>query len=292
MQFMHPEIDREYQRLMKEIGETDPYTSRDTVGLHDVLRAHYLIADFFLENEYGIGGVGPKSLNLLHSAVYRQFVSFGGTEKWPDPFDKLATLFFGLVKDHPFHDANKRTALLVALFQLDRLNRTPKAKQKEFEDFVVEVADDRLAKYPRYRQLTEEEEDAEVRFIADFLKRSTRKTDSRHYTVTFRELRQRLKRLNYDLVDPQRGYINVVQLEESRTYLGLGPKILKPRRVCQINFPGWKNQVGRGTLREVRDKCGLTELWGYDSAVFYGDADPLEALIDIYREPLRRLANR
>jgi death-on-curing family protein len=291
MQFLHGEIEREYQRWLKQVGDHDPYTSRNTVGLHDVLRAHFLIADFFLENQYGIGGVGPKSMHLLHSAIYRQFVAFGGTEKWPEPYEKLATLLFGLVKDHPFHDANKRTALLIALYQLDRLGRTPTLKQKEFEDFVVEIADNRLAQYARFRQLSDEEEDGEVKFIADFLKRGTRAADNRHYTITFRELRNRLRRLGHDLVNADAGYIDVVRLETGRKYL-VGPVVTKARRVCQINFPGWKRQVGRGTLREVRDQCGLTELWGYDSAVFYGDADPLEALIDEYREPLRRLASR
>jgi prophage maintenance system killer protein len=292
MQFIHPEVEREFQRVLRQIDQHDPYSSRDTVGIVEVLRAHFLIADYFVDNQSGIGGIGPKSMNLLHSAIYRQFVAFGGVQKWPGPYEKLGTLVFGLVKDHPFHDANKRTALLVALFQLDRLGRTPKIKQKEFEDFVVEIAEDRLAHHARYRELTNHEEDGEVKFIADFLKRSTRATDSRHYTITFRELRNRLRRLNHDLVNPDNGYIDVVRLETSRQFLGLGPKITKPRRVCQINFPGWKRQVGRGTLRSVRDECKLTETWGYDSAVFYRDADPLEALIDEYRDPLRRLADR
>jgi len=292
MQFLHPEIEKEYQRWVVKIGVDDPYASRDTVGLHEILRAHFLIADFFLENEYGVGGVGPKSVDLLHSAIYRQFVGFGGVQKWPGTFDKLATLMFGLVKDHPFHDANKRTALLVTLYQLDRLNRMPKIKQRELEDFVVEVADNRLAHYARFRELSETEEDGEVAFIADFLKRNTRQIEKRQYTITFNELRQRLQRFGFDMVNPQGNYIDVVKVEETRKFLIAGPVITKYRRICNIGFPGWKKQVNRSTLARVRDKCSLTELWGVDSAVFYQGADTLESLIDIYAEPLKRLADR
>lgn len=294
MQFLHPEVAKEYQRWVVKVGLDDPYASRGRsyVGLHDVLRAHFLIADFFLENEYGIGGVGPKSVDMLHSAIYRQFVGFGGTDKWAGSFEKLATLMFGLVKDHPFHDANKRTALLVVLYQLDRLNRTPKIKQKELEDFVVEVADNRLARYARFQQLSEVEEDAEVVFIADFLKRNTRNLDTRQYTITYNELRQRLRRFGYDLMNPQGNYIDVVRIEEGRKFLFAGPLVQKTRRVCKMGFPGWKKQVRRETLAKIREQCRLTELWGVDSAVFYQGADPLESLIDIYSEPLRRLADR
>src|SRR5690349_4043586 len=121
MEFLHESVHGEYVRWTKLVGNNDPYESQRTIGLQDVIRAHFLIIDFFLEKDYGVGGVGPRSLDLLHSAIYRQFISYGGREKWPGDLDKCATLLFGLVKDHPFHDANKRTALLVALYQLSKL---------------------------------------------------------------------------------------------------------------------------------------------------------------------------
>ncbi|HVS25908.1 MAG TPA: Fic family protein [Burkholderiales bacterium] len=293
MEFLHGEIEREYTRWLKLVGAEDPYTSRYTVGLHEVLRAHFLIADFFIESDYGIGGVGPRDQNLLHSAIYRQFITFGGKEKWPEPYEKCATLMFGLVKDHPFHDANKRTALLVTLYQLDKLHRIPKIRQKEFENFVVEVADNRLAKYARYRELSREEEDSEVLFIADFLKRNTRQIDGRYYTVTYHQLNQLLRKYSFGLANPSGNFINVVRVETRHKYLGIvGPAVTREIRLAQIGFPGWKRQVGRGALKTVREATGLTQQRGYDSAVFYQDADPLHALIDMYSEPLRRLANR
>ncbi len=275
------------------MGGDDPYTSKETVGLHQVLKAHFLIVDFFAQEGGGVGGVGPKSIDLLHSAIYRQFVSYGGKDKWATPLEKCATLLFGLVKDHPFHDANKRTAFLVTLLQLERLGRMPRIKQREFEDFVVEVADNKLQKYARFREALDEENDPEIRFIADFLKRNTRDIDRRSYTVTFHELNQIIKKHNFELVSPSGNFINLVQVEYRPKYLGiLGPKIRRETRVAQIGFPGWKKQVGKGALKTVRDATRLTPEKGYDSKTFFHGADPLHVLIDTYAEPLRRLADR
>lgn len=293
MDFLHQDIEREYQRWVALVGADDPYATRNTIGLHQVLRAHFLIVDFFVEQDYGVGGIGPKSVDLLHSSIYRQFVSFGGKDKWPGMYEKCATLLFGLVKDHPFHDANKRTAFLVTLFQLDRLNRTPRVSQREFEDFIVEVADNRLAKYTRFRDLAKEEEDAEVLFIAEFLKRNTREKDKRVYTVTYHELNQILKRYGFEMVNENKNFIDVVRVEHKPKYLGVvGPTVRKEYRLAQIGFPGWKKQVGKGALRTAREATGLTAERGYDSQTFFQGADPLHTLIDMYSEPLRRLADR
>lgn len=293
MLFLHADIEKEYARWRDKIGPDDPYVGRNTIGIHEVLRAHFLIVDFFVEHSYGVGGVGPKSIELLHSALYRQFVSLDGKDKWPGIYEKSATLLFGLVKDHPFYDANKRTAFLVTLFQLDRMNRTPKVSQKDFEDFIVDIADNRLAKFARYRDLKKEEKDAEVIFIADFLKRNTRDIDKRSYTITYHEINQILKRYDFELTNQNKNFIDVVRIEYRPRILGvIGQKVRKEVRLAQIGFPGWKKQIGKGALKTVREATGLTQQNGYDSQTFFQGADPLHSLIDMYAVPLQRLADR
>ena len=293
MQFVHPDVEGEYERWRTIVGPGDPHDLRDAIGVQDVLRAHFLIVDFFMDTDRGVGGVGPRDVNLLHSAVSRQFISLGGKEKWPESLQKCATLLFGLVKDHPFHDTNKRTAFLVALFQLDRLGRTPRVSGKEFEDFIVDVADNRLRRYPRFRELSETEQDAEVLFIYNFLKRNTREIDKRPYTVTYHVLNQILKQYGFALVNPRGNYIDLVCFERKRGFLGLQSKSEQVEKVItQVGFPGWKRQVGRGTLHRIRKAAELTAERGYDSKVFFEGADPLAALISIYEAPLRSLADR
>ncbi len=295
MFFLDSNVQQEYERWAALIGEHDPYASITSLGIHDVLRAHFLIIDFFSHEREGegFGGIGPKDLNLLHSAIYRQFISFEGKDRWPTSFEKCATLIFGIVKDHPFHDANKRTGFLVMLYFLERLGRVPRIKQREFENFIVEVVENKLDLYPRYRELKKTAQDPEIQFIADFIRRGSRELDRHTYTVTFHELNQIIKPHGFELLNPKGNYIDVVKIEYQPKYLGfLGPEVRKETRMAQIGFPGWKRQATKAALKTVRESTGLTPEKGFDSKVFYQGADPLHSLIDIYAGPLQRLADR
>ena len=50
-------------------------------------------------------------MDLLESAVFRPQASFGGKDLYPTVFDKAASLFYGILFNHPFVDGNKRSAL-------------------------------------------------------------------------------------------------------------------------------------------------------------------------------------
>src|SRR5690242_1269291 len=113
MEFLHQKVANEFSRCAATLNKDDPYDGKFTIGLFDVLRAHYAIADYFYSEGYGVGGIGPRDINLLHSALHRQFVGWGTARKWTDHHDIVATVMYGLIMDHPFHDANKRTAFLV-----------------------------------------------------------------------------------------------------------------------------------------------------------------------------------
>jgi len=285
-------IRKEFLRWAKHFGAEDPYQSSDTVGINDVLRAHFLIADYFYTKDTGLGGIGPRDPNLLHSAVYRQFVSFGGIDKWSTSFERAATLLFGIITDHPFHDANKRTGLLVLLLFLRKINRVPTIGQKELEDFAVEISDHKLDKYGRYKQLKKKHHEPEVMFISDFLKRRSRKLDNRYYTITYQELDQRLHNFGYKLDNPHGNCIDVIRIEQRRKLLGFGRKEQLDVKVAQIGFPGWKSQVGKAAIATVRRAARLTSKHGIDSKTFFQGADPVRSLIAEYAGPLERLAYR
>ncbi len=291
--FQSAAIRAEFDRWLRHFGESDGYDQNDTVGLLDVLRAHFLIADFFHDgNGSGLGGVGPRDPNLLHSAVYRQFVAYGGKHKWATPYEKAATLVFGVVSDHPFHDANKRTGLLVLLYALHKMNRSPTVRQTDLENLMVEIAAGDLAKYRRHKELARIDDDADVHFIADYLKRNSRARDSRFYGITFHELDQRLRTFGYRLENLSKNYIDVVRVETRRTFLGLGRESERVFKVAQIGCPGLKSRVNAKAIGTVRRATGLVAEKGVDSATFFHGADPLNSLIDEYSTPLQRLAFR
>ncbi len=136
IEILEPQVACVYERWLKTVGN-DPYLGECVIGIHDVLRAHFLLVDYFFDRNEGLGGAGPKDLNLLHSAVSRQIVSFGRTYKWTDKYDRCATLFYGLTKNHAFHDCNKRTALLITLYYLQLVGRTPDTQQRDFENLTL-----------------------------------------------------------------------------------------------------------------------------------------------------------
>lgn len=285
-------VKKEFERCCARFGEYDPYTAKGNIGIVDVLRAHFLIADYFFGQGNGMGGIGPRDENLLHSAVYRQFTGFDGKDKWETSYERCATLVFGLVKDHPFHDANKRTALLVLLYFLNKTNRTPTVSQKELENFIVDIAENRLRQYRRLQALELKSDDPEVHFIADYLRRNSRLQDKRYYLITYRELDTRLRDFGYCLNAPSNNYIDVCRIETTRGLLGLGKRRTVFIKVAQIGFPGWKRQISRNAISTVRRETGLTPEKGVDSQTFYKGTDPLHSLIAEYSAPLERLAFR
>lgn len=173
--FLHNQaVQSEHERWLSNVGPADPYLGKFTIGLHEVLQAHFLLVDFFFDVGEGIGGIGPKNLNLLHSALARQFAEFGGKSKWNDRIQICASLMYGLIKNHPFHDTNKRTAFLTSILHLQKIGRTPIISHQEFEDFTVDISDDKLSSYPGYDAFEGSRSDGDVAFIAHFLKKATR----------------------------------------------------------------------------------------------------------------------
>jgi death-on-curing family protein len=286
-----PQLRADYEYWANQI-DSDPYEGQKTVGIIDVLHAHYLIVDHFARKGEGIGGTGPRDLNLLHSTLGRQLSSFSTTTKWNDELEICATLFFGLIKNHPFHDGNKRTALLTALYHLGKLKRVPQVQQRELEQLAVRVATNQLSNYKDFSKVRKQD-DPEVRFIARFFRRATRKTDFRYYPITYRQLNTILSRFGYELVDPNDNYINVVRWEEETYWEFLRKKKRTVRRrVAVISFPGWTREISDRELHRVRKVTILTPENHVDSGVFFMGEEPLEALITYYEGPLSRLADK
>ena len=62
METLAPAIRTEYLRWQKQLDDPYRYLSDITMGIGDVLRAHFLIADYFYKEDSGLGGVGVKIL--------------------------------------------------------------------------------------------------------------------------------------------------------------------------------------------------------------------------------------
>lgn len=110
----------------------------------NVIEIHFELAKIFEKQEDPISPVGVKSESMLESAVNRPNTGIGDQDKYTTLEQKCAALFHSLTKNHPFHNGNKRTALVSLLTTLHRNDKRLKNEvlDDEVYDFVVSVTAD------------------------------------------------------------------------------------------------------------------------------------------------------
>jgi len=119
----------------------------------------------------------------------------------------------------------------------------------------------------------------------------TREIDNRHYRITYRQLDAILRRYGFKLIVHGANSTDVILEHQSKGFLGIGRRTIE-RRVSQIGFRNWGEDVSMRDLRKVREDTGLTAEKGYDSQVFFQRSDPMISLIAQYQNPSRRLAKK
>lgn len=90
------------------------------------------------------GSHGVRDIGLLESAVARPGATFEGNELYSDVFHKAALLMESLIKNHPFIDGNKRTAIASAGIFLERNGYSIKTTQEKLEGFTRQMAGGRV----------------------------------------------------------------------------------------------------------------------------------------------------
>lgn len=293
-----PSLQVKYSQALSSLADSDIDLRAQGISVEEVLRAHFSVVDYFLRegDGEGIGGIGPKDMGMLISAMARPHVSFGGVSKWNTIYEKAATLFFGLIMNHPFHDANKRTAYLSTVHYLYVNGFILSVSPKDLEDLAVLVAKKGLKKFRRFSNFQKKGPDAEVKYIAWYLRANTHIIDRQQYFVTYRELEKLLKKYDVFMENPKNSSIDIMRWEDVEVN---GSKFFQKkkytkeiRRVCSFGFPGWSKQVGKGRIAYLRTELGLTPEKGIDSQSFFNGLDDMRVLIDVYEGALRRLAYR
>lgn len=97
-----------------------------------------LLHDQLLSQSGGLQGVRDEG--LLESALEAPFQAFGDTDAYPSLQQKAARLGYGLIKNHPFVDGNKRIGTHVMLVFLALNGVELSYSQKELSDIILAVA--------------------------------------------------------------------------------------------------------------------------------------------------------
>lgn len=92
-----------------------------------------------LVSQFG-GHLGVRDVGLIESALNRPLTGFGGQIVYETPFKRAAILWIGLIRNHGFVDANKRTATaaMARWLQLDGFQL--RSGQDELVEIAVAIA--------------------------------------------------------------------------------------------------------------------------------------------------------
>lgn len=92
------------------------------------------------------GSSGVRETGLLLSAIGNVEATFGEVFLHETIFEMAAAYLYGICRNHPFVDGNKRTAVAAALTFLDMNGIEVDAEENEFYGLVIGVAEGRVSK--------------------------------------------------------------------------------------------------------------------------------------------------
>lgn len=285
MKFNNLELEKEYIRLHKLYPDVEGLT-HPFINVSDTLRAYFSLADYFTDPSSKATEsmlIGVRSMDLLYSALSRQYIGFGGKSKYTNPIDICSTLFYGIVKNHSFSDGNKRTALLMLLYQLNLYNYLPNTSVKKFEKLVVATAANELPySFEKCWKKYKKADDPEIKTIAHFLRKNTVKKDhSYHLNITAKEMINALT--NYGVeCNIENGKLHFRRTIPRKWF----------REAEEINyavpFGGLTRSFGASTARDILTMLKLYEQIPDYQAFINGD-ELFYTLIQDFEGPLRRL---
>jgi len=197
-----------------------------------------------------------------------------------------AALLHSLVLNHPFHNGNKRTALVALIVFLEENGCVLTCDERELFRFVLLLARHALinVKDPLLP-------DREVLAGAQWLRRNSRPLDRGERRLKWWRLKRNLLQFDCTFEHPNRGNrINIERVVED-------PKRFRKRRVrhlsTQVAYRDEGTDVDHAVVVKVRRDLELTPDHGVDSTIFYGPKeDRIDEWVDNYRGLLTRLSKR
>lgn len=269
------------QNFWEVIGKVRPV---ETLGEGEVLLIHERLADDFAESEDPIYPVGVRDGILLSSAVSRPLTGLGEERKYPSVEMASAALFHSLIHNHPFHNGNKRTALVALLAMLDRNGMVLCYDEQAIFKFTLRTAQHGIVDLAAGAL-----PDREVITIATWLKQELRPKARGERPLKWIRLRQILVGLGCTCL-PVTGSGNrlVITRPVRRRRRILGERIAVLN--THVAWAGDGTEASRSTIHKIRQDLELDEEHGVDSNSFYSGAAVIDSFIAEYSGILRRLA--
>ncbi len=90
------------------------------------------------------GSAGVRDQGRIESVIAAPKQIVFGEEQYKTVFEKAGTYIRNIIKDHPFVDGNKRTAMLTGLVFLENNNYVLTFKKGEVERMAIEIATQKM----------------------------------------------------------------------------------------------------------------------------------------------------
>jgi death-on-curing family protein len=277
-----------------------------TLSVDEVISIHNVLVQDFSSTDNPIVPPGIRSMALLDSAVNRQSTVFGNFDKYATIHENAATLLFGICCDHPFHNGNKRTALVAMLAHLDKNKRILRGvSHGDLFDLVIALASHNLldidkckwlkydANLKRIRADHEEgrigRDEAEIQLISHWIRSHWDVKKKFDRTIKYGYLERILKRFDYFFDNQKGNAIDIVKYEYP-IYMGFKKKVIQ--KVWTISYSGEKREVALPVIKEIRRRLKLDDANGIDSSAFYDFEACVDGFCIEYAGILKRLANK
>ncbi len=245
----------------------------ELIYLHakDVIEIHNVLVRDFKSSKDPIEPPGVKSYDLLESAMFRPKTSLGSSNKYPSVAMAGAALLHALIHNHPFHNGNKRTALVSLIVFLDKNGWVLTIGQDELYEYLLDLAAHNL-KLSKTNEPVERPDDESLH-IAGWIQRNMKRIRHGEYPLQFRQLKQILSTYGC----------------EFHYTKGNKLKIIHGKNQTVITYFGDGREVRPEAIYGLRKNLQLDEEHGYDTDIFYNKTERIPEFITKYRKVLDRL---
>ena len=240
------------------------------INTNTIIYIHDYLTNYFKNLEDPIQPPGIKNRGGIESAASRPDLN----PEYDSPYLKGAALFHSIINNHPFHNGNKRTALLSTIYYLG-----------EFGILIERCSDEELYEFTRRvaaHEICENRTD-EVSIIAEQLEKFSRTQSKGDRPLKFRKLEAILNEFGFTLID----YGKVCKIRNQDTN-----KTIKGVTVKKKGKNG-KEDFDPQYISKLRKLLDLTPENGIDSMRFYGEegiSEDLNNFMKIRIEVMKKLA--
>jgi len=110
------------------------------ITIRDIEYISHRMASEMVDYNEPIPDFSTRFPNILESCLATPFMSFGARDLYKTLVDKAAVLFYLMIKNHPFQNGNKRTAITTLIVFLASNEKWLDAADEDLYGFTVWIA--------------------------------------------------------------------------------------------------------------------------------------------------------